>query len=217
MGRAIRLLLRTPGGGTAADLCTAGQTLHVLADWSLYAGDGRLICTIPWDGREVLLKYRDGDVFVRRTEHDPWRLHYTGLGKARVLAKLPPEDRLGTPYAVGLALPISREAVAILKTLGVKEVAVQSIDPDEEKAEDVIDLAPLAGLPLESLIIDMSGCGRGTKYGSETLCLCRFVPLPLCAYGTNSTAPVTAAPSKSAPRTLKGNGSSMNGAQLPGR
>jgi hypothetical protein len=135
----------------------------------MYDGDGRLICTIPWDGREVLLKYRDGAVFVRRTDREPWRLHHAGLGKATALAKLHPADRPGAPYSIGLALPIDREAVAVLKTLGVKEVVVWPHDQEEEKAVDEFDLSPLAELPLESLIIELGELGKPSIKGLDKM------------------------------------------------
>jgi hypothetical protein len=139
------------------------------ADGLNFAGEGRLICTIPWDGRELLLKSGGSGVFVRKTKHDPWRLHHGGWGKIIVLNGYPPLRMLGIPYSISLALPIDREVVSVLKTVGIKEVVVRSCDPYEDKAEEVFDVSPLAELPLESLVIEMSDRGKPSVNGLDKL------------------------------------------------
>jgi hypothetical protein len=139
------------------------------ADGLNFAGEGHLICTIPWDGREVLLKSGGSGVFVRKTKHDPWRLYHAWWGKIILLNEYPPLRMLGTPRSISLARPIDREVVAVLKTLGVKEVVVEPGDPYEKKAEDALDLAPLAELPLESLIVRMDDLGKPSIKGLEKL------------------------------------------------
>jgi hypothetical protein len=149
-------------------------------DWINFAGEGRLICTIPWDGREVLLKSGGSGVFVRKTTHDPWRLYHDGWSKILLLTGYPPLRMLGFPYSVSLALPIDREVVTVLKTLGVKEVVVESGDLYEKKAEDVFDLSPLAELPLESLIVRMRYIGRPLIKGLDKMP--RLQSLAVCCF-----------------------------------
>ena len=139
------------------------------ADGLNFAGEGQLICTIPWDGHEVLLKSGGSGVFVRKTKHDPWRLHHDWWSKIILLAGYPPPRMLGAPYSMSLALPIDCEVVTLLKTLGIKEVVVEPGDLYEKKAEDIFDLSPLSELPLESLIVRMDFHGRPSIKGLDKM------------------------------------------------
>ncbi len=157
-----------PAGAPPPAFAPQDRLFMFRAYWIMYDGDGRLICTIPWDGRSASEVPRRGRL-RQKDRCDPWRLHHAGLGKATVLAKLHPADRPGAPYSIGFALPIDREVVAVLKTLGVKEVVVWPHDQEEEKAVDEFDLSPLAELPLESLIIELGEFGKPSIKGLDKM------------------------------------------------
>lgn len=157
--------------GTIRLSLTPPERLFVFLPQTLkLASDSLMLCTIAWDGRDVLLRYRDGDVFIRSDRSGSWRLHSTVLHSAGAARKLRTTDADSRPYSAAVPYPIDGQTVEALAGLGVKEVTVGLRGGEnEDKSDDVIDVSPLAGLPLESLILSFGGNGRPVVIGLDKI------------------------------------------------
>ena len=142
------------------------ERLFVFCPAGVFAApDAQLICTIPWRGGDVLLRFRRPDVLIRSGRDDPWRVHFTLIPDAKAAQRILLLGRDHAPYSVEVPYPLDNAVVNVIKSLGIKEVSVGMGSGKDDQVDDPMDLTPLAGLPLESLILRLDPDGKFSVKG----------------------------------------------------
>lgn len=136
----------------------------------MLARNSVLLCTIPWSGDNVLLKWKQRELYFRKSETEPWRLYRAQVPDVAAVCRLGAMGPACSPYSVVMTYPIDPAIIDGLRTSAVKEVTVNPRpNEDDEPAQDVIDLTPLCGLKLDSLILTFGGYGRPVLTGLDKL------------------------------------------------
>jgi hypothetical protein len=142
------------------------ETLFVFHPPSFFApADARMLCTIPWNGGDVLLKYDRPNVLMRSRRDEPWKTHFSVVRGAKAAKKLMASGTAHSPYSVAVPYPVHSAVVDVLRTLGVKEVTVGVGSGEDEKPADFMDLTPLSALQLESMILSFDAYGTPVVRG----------------------------------------------------
>ena len=106
------------------------------------------------------MKVDASDIFIRKADGDPWHPHYSVLRDGEAARRLQSRGLSHAPYSTRIRYPIDPTVASALKSLGIKEVVVGPDPAGPEEAEDLLDLTPLAGAPLESLFLEPRGEGK---------------------------------------------------------